>query len=343
MKFLQPSPFFTICCIIVSQCQQFAVVKSFSNVQKIDRYRNYLVVHSNVVRQTVDRTILQGFGDFENLNIITENDNKNRRLVVLHDLSASKPISYRTMWDVQKQLVDSQIERIKELKKTNEKKILSQFVSVEKLSHYSSNLSSEKKSLPSYQPQGYDSIIMLQHKPVYTLGTGSDPSFIKGYNQACNREEQSSNGIDVVDIERGGEVTYHGPGQLVAYPILDLRGYRQDIHWYIRALEEAIIIALKCVGVQGAKREDGVTGVWVDNRKIGAIGVKVRRWVTMHGLSVNVDRRSLANFDGIVPCGLVGRDVCCINDFLEDPITVEEFASQLSLALQTVLEVNLVP
>jgi len=133
-----------------------------------------------------------------------------------------------------------------------------------------------------------------------------------------------------------------GPGQLVAYPILDLRGYRKDLHWYMRALEEAIIIALTNVGIHGATREDGVTGVWVNHKKIGALGVKVKRWVTMHGLSVNVDQRALENFNGIVPCGLVGRDVCCINDFLEEPITVDDFALHLKAALQIVLEVKFV-
>jgi len=133
-----------------------------------------------------------------------------------------------------------------------------------------------------------------------------------------------------------------GPGQLVAYPILDLRGYRKDLHWYMRALEEAIIIALTNVGIHGATREDGVTGVWVNHKKIGALGVRVKRWVTMHGLSVNVDQRALENFNGIVPCGLVGRDVCCINDFLEEPITVDDFALHLKAALQIVLEVKFV-
>lgn len=86
-----------------------------------------------------------------------------------------------------------------------------------------------------------------------------------------------------------------------------------------------------------------MTGVWVNGKKIGAMGVKVKRWVTMHGLAVNVDQRSLANFNGIVPCGLVGRDVCCINDFLVEPITVQEFALHLRAALQDVLEVKLKP
>mmetsp|Transcript_40234 Transcript_40234/g.121219 ORF Transcript_40234/g.121219 Transcript_40234/m.121219 type:complete len:96 (+) Transcript_40234:1193-1480(+) len=91
-----------------------------------------------------------------------------------------------------------------------------------------------------------------------------------------------------------------------------------------------------------AAREDDVTGVWVSDRKVAALGIKVRRWVTMHGLAVNVDRRSLANFDGIVPCGLVGRHVCCINDHLKEPITVEDFAEHMKRALERVFEIRLV-
>ena len=139
-------------------------------------------------------------------------------------------------------------------------------------------------------------------------------------------------GVDIVRIERGGEVTYHGPGQLVVYPILDLRGYRQDIHWYMRALEEAVLLALEGAGIDGAAREDSVTGIWIEGAKVAALGVKVRRWVSMHGLAVNVDHRSLDNFGGIVPCGLEGRSVTCINDHLapgQEALTVQDFAHHM--------------
>jgi len=323
MKLLTSTPF--VYCIIVAFTDHCRQVQSFTNLIQ----RN---THGSLCLLQEQLDIKQGFGTFEFLNIDDEkksnNDNdvaaRNKRVAILHDYSGQSPIAYQTMWDVQKKHVDSHIER---LKLEREAEIFqSQFLT-------SNNVSNDmRRNVQSYnRPEGYDSIIMLQHEPVYTLGTGADPKFVK-----------SPKGIDVVYVERGGEVTYHGPGQLVAYPILDLRGYRKDIHWYVRALEEAIIIALESVGVQGARREDGVTGVWVNNKKIGAIGVKVRRWVTMHGLSVNVDQRSLANFEGIVPCGLVGREVCCINDLLEKPITVEDFASHLSSALETVFEVELV-
>lgn len=285
----------------------------------------------------------QGFGEFESLKIAEEVSasgstmKQDERIVILHDFSGSKPIPYQTMWEMQKEFVDGHIERLKdELKKQVPE---SQFSSNVELS--SLNFGAEHYPHANI---GRDSIILLQHEPVYTLGTGSDSNFIKGHGTK-NKIENPANEIeiDVVRIERGGEVTYHGPGQLVAYPILDLRGYKKDLHWYMRALEEAIIVALTNVGIRGATREDGVTGVWVNGKKIGAMGVKVKRWVTMHGLAVNVDQRSLANFNGIVPCGLVGRDVCCINDFLKEPIAVKEFAFHLKEALQDVLEVKIMP
>lgn len=109
----------------------------------------------------------------------------------------------------------------------------------------------------------------------------------------------------------------------------------------MRALEEAILIALENAGVRGAARENDVTGVWVNGKKVAALGVKIRRWVTMHGFAINVDRRALGNFDGIVPCGLEGREVGCINDFLEEAITVEEFALHLKQAMEQVFEIDL--
>ena len=173
-------------------------------------------------------------------------------------------------------------------------------------------------------------------------GTCSGDTIATGIGTGGSVGDTEKSGTDIVRIERGGEVTYHGPGQLVVYPILDLWGYKQDIHWYVRALEEAILTALDMAGVKGAVREDDVTGIWIGGNKVAALGVKVRRWATMHGLAVNVDKRSLDNFDGIVPCGLVGRDVTCINDHLDDPLSVEEFAPYMRKALEAVFEVQII-
>lgn len=136
----------------------------------------------------------------------------------------------------------------------------------------------------------------------------------------------------------------HCPGQLTVYGILDLRGYRRDIHWYIRALEESIIIALSNCGLgdgDAAAREEDVTGVWIGNRKVAAVGIKCSKWVTMHGLSVNIEESAMKNFEGIVPCGLEEREVGCINEFLPEPLSVSDFAEHMKEALEEVFQVQM--
>lgn len=154
-----------------------------------------------------------------------------------------------------------------------------------------------------------DSLILLQHEPVLTLGTASTVDNILTPLERLP--------FDVVRTTRGGEVTYHGPGQLVAYPILDLQqSHTADLHWYLRTLEQVVIGALGDLGVR-AGRVDGLTGVWVGERKLCAIGVKVSRWVTMHGLALNV-RTDLADFRHIVPCGVRGRAVGSLHELVAD-------------------------
>jgi lipoyl(octanoyl) transferase len=153
-------------------------------------------------------------------------------------------------------------------------------------------------SLPARESR--DSLILLQHEPVRALGTGRTTANIL--------TPHADLPFDVVRTTRGGEVTYHGPGQLVAYPILDLRAnHEADLHWYLRTLEEVVIGTLAEFGVSAA-RIDGLTGVWVGERKLCAIGVKVSKWVTMHGLALNV-HTNLEDFAHIVPCGIRGRAV----------------------------------
>ncbi|HEX4602049.1 MAG TPA: lipoyl(octanoyl) transferase LipB [Gemmatimonadales bacterium] len=139
----------------------------------------------------------------------------------------------------------------------------------------------------------HDVILLLEHPPVVTLGRGSQDAHI------LRRD-----GIDVVAVERGGDVTYHGPGQLVGYPILHLGDHRQDLHWYLRTLEQALIAALAELGVP-AERHPAYTGVWAGGRKIASIGVHVKQWVTWHGFALNVTT-DLTAFDRIVPCGIPG-------------------------------------
>lgn len=144
------------------------------------------------------------------------------------------------------------------------------------------------------QPALPDVLLLLEHPPVYTLGQGASLKFLKF--------DPAQTDVEVYRIERGGEVTYHAPGQIVGYPILNLRYYQQDLHWYLRQLEEVVIRVLAVLGLLG-ERQTGLTGVWVDGRKVAAIGIKVSRWITMHGFSLNVCP-DMFGFQQIVPCGL---------------------------------------
>ncbi|MGH2349820.1 MAG: lipoyl(octanoyl) transferase LipB [bacterium] len=146
-----------------------------------------------------------------------------------------------------------------------------------------------------------DGLILLEHEPVFTVGRSA-----KAEHLLFPREQIRAQGFGIYDIERGGSVTYHGPGQLVGYPILDLRSYDEDIGKFMRALEQVLIDVLEGSGVQAA-RLPGYPGVWVDGMKIAAVGVAVKRKVTMHGFALNV-APDLAHFALINPCGL-GRDV----------------------------------
>ena len=145
-----------------------------------------------------------------------------------------------------------------------------------------------------------DHLILVEHEPVVTLGRATRPESLP-----LTAADLSRRGIEQHEVERGGDVTFHGPGQLVGYPILNLREHREDLHWYLRTLEEALIRALDELGI-AAERNPGLTGVWTRSRKIASIGIHVKQWVTYHGFALNVNT-DLSYFDLIVPCGI--RDV----------------------------------
>jgi lipoyl(octanoyl) transferase len=175
-----------------------------------------------------------------------------------------------------------------------------------------------------------DILLLLEHPPVYTLGTGSDIKFIK-FNLDKNDKE-------VYRIERGGEVTYHCPGQLVGYPILNLRYYQQDLHWYLRQLEEVILQTIAIYGLSG-ERIGGLTGVWVEGYKIAAIGIKVSRWITYHGFAINVCP-DLSGFAEIIPCGIANKPVGSLRQFLPN-ISLMQVQRDLSRVFASVFGVEL--
>lgn len=150
-----------------------------------------------------------------------------------------------------------------------------------------------------------DTLILVEHDPVYTLGKNANEDHL-----LQSRDES----IDVFNIERGGDITFHGPGQLVFYPILDLSNYKKSVSWYMRTLEQVLIdtlIEFKII----AQRNEGLTGVWVGDEKIAALGVRISRWVTMHGFSLNVNP-DLSFYDGIIPCGIFDHGVTSMEQLL---------------------------
>lgn len=150
-----------------------------------------------------------------------------------------------------------------------------------------------------------DSIIFVEHDSVYTFGKNSDKS-----NLLVSKDSK----IKIYETERGGEITYHGPGQIVCYPILNLKNFKQSVTWYMRALEEVIIETLKIFNIK-ATRKDGLTGVWVKDEKIGAQGVRMTKWVTMHGFALNVNT-DLRFFNDIIPCGIKDFGVTSIEKII---------------------------
>jgi lipoyl(octanoyl) transferase len=158
-----------------------------------------------------------------------------------------------------------------------------------------------------------DLLLLTEHDPVITLGTTARECHLLASPDLLNSE-----GIDVVAVDRGGDVTFHGPGQLVGYPILNLTEHRQDLHWYLRQLEQVVIDALARWNLP-ATRVPGYTGVWVADGKVCAIGVNVRRWVTMHGFALNVTT-DLQAFRHIVPCGISDRGVTSMHALLGYPV-----------------------
>jgi len=167
-----------------------------------------------------------------------------------------------------------------------------------------------------------DTLLLLEHPHVYTLGRNA-----RQENMLVSAEWLASRGAQVFHTDRGGDVTYHGPGQLVGYPILDLTQHRRDISWYMRSLEEVFIRTAQDYGIE-AGRSEGAAGVWVGNDKLAAMGVHLSRWVTSHGFALNVNT-DLRFFEWIVPCGLHGKGVTSLAKLLGRAVEMEEVAARV--------------
>ena len=174
-----------------------------------------------------------------------------------------------------------------------------------------------------------DTLIFVEHEPVYTLGKNANENHI-----LQNYPEE----IKTFHIERGGDVTYHGPGQLVGYPILDLREYKKSISWYMRTLEQIIIDTLSEFNIQ-ADRKNGLTGVWYKNEKIAALGVRVSKWITMHGFSLNINP-DLNYYKSIIPCGIFEYGVTSMSKILNEEVDKELVKSALKIKFLDQFNIN---
>lgn len=172
-----------------------------------------------------------------------------------------------------------------------------------------------------------ETILLLEHEPVYTIGRLRDRSSLGETIQLPH---------PVFETNRGGQATYHGPGQLVGYPILDLRERGKDLHAHLRRIEDALIQGCAEFGVTAGRRE-GMTGVWVEDRKLASIGVGVRKWVSMHGFAINITKESLPPFLAITPCGLDGVSMTCLASEAKKDISMDQAVDVFSKAMEKVL------
>lgn len=185
--------------------------------------------------------------------------------------------------------------------------------------HYEAGLQIQNARLESCLDTGSETVLLLEHEPVYTIGRLPDKSSLRGLSQLP---------YPVFETNRGGQATYHGPGQLVGYPILDLRVRGRDLHIYLRNLEDLLIDLLDDFEIS-ASRVESKTGVWIDNRKIASIGVGVRKWVTMHGFALNVSS-DLHGFQHIIPCGIADVRMTSISRELSKEISLETVRERMN-------------
>jgi len=188
-----------------------------------------------------------------------------------------------------------------------------------------------------------DTLLLLEHPPVFTLGRNASDS-----NILASRDYLQQLGVDVFRVERGGDVTYHGPGQLVGYPILDLHDFRLDVGWFVRSMEELLIRALGDFGIRG-KRIEKLVGVWVDRSspvspeaKIVQIGARIEQWITYHGFALNVDP-NMAHFDLIVPCGIADRAVTSMARLLNRPVDPRAVRERVAARFGEVFGAEMLP
>ncbi len=192
-----------------------------------------------------------------------------------------------------------------------------------------------------YNDQIVNHLLFVEHYPVYTLGKNGKPEHI-----LISDEDREKKGVEYFHINRGGDITFHGPGQLVGYPILNLDKFKPDLGWYLRCLEEVVILTLEDYGIDG-DRSLGETGVWIDvgipgkERKICAMGIRCSRWITMHGFALNVNT-NLQYFENIIPCGIAHKQVTSIQKELDTSVPMYDVKERLKRNFEIVFNAYLV-
>ena len=175
--------------------------------------------------------------------------------------------------------------------------------------------------------QALNALFLLEHTPTFTLGRSADEK-----NLLASPELLTDMGINVEHVDRGGDITYHGPGQLVAYPLLNLEYWQKSVQWYLRTLEDVIIDVLATYGIQG-ERMDKFTGVWVDGAKVAAVGIGIHQWVTYHGVSINLNP-DMNHWQLIVPCGIPNKPVTTLDKLLNTPPIMSELMNAFESAFK---------
>ena len=236
------------------------------------------------------------------------------RKIFFNDLGQNKP--YKEIWDLQERLLQENVER----KRSN--------------SNPEPNTESSRKS------ETINHLLFVEHNPVYTLGKSGEINHV-----LINEDDRNKKGIEFFKINRGGDITFHGPGQLVGYPILDLDKFKTDLGWYLRSLEQVVIFTLNEYGLKG-DRSKGETGVWLDpdvkgkERKICAMGIRCSRWITMHGFAFNVNT-DLNYFNFIIPCGIQNKKVTSLENELGYKVPMEEVKEKMKKNFEIVFEAEI--
>ena len=208
-------------------------------------------------------------------------------------------------------------------------------VRIEGLTGFSEGLSLQKRALERVESSEVDGVlIVLEHRPVFTTGRSGGME-----NLLIDGDELTRLGIELHRADRGGNITYHGPGQLVAYPVFNLEKWRKDLPWYVSSLEEVVIQVLSDYGIE-AVRKPKYRGVWVGERKIAAVGIAVKRWITTHGLSFNIEVDK-SHFELINPCGLKGLAISSLNTFVS-PVNFSEVVDKMEEKFSLVFDTKFI-